>query len=319
MIISFLGKKVKKQTRTNFDVIIIGGGIAGLSAALWCDELGLSALVLEEKPELGGQLLWVHNEIKNYPGREARNGRELRDIFLEQIEKRDFELSLRAQIAGVDLEKKEITLADGSMFTARALVIATGIRRRKLNVAGEEEFTNRGIIESGKKNADLVAGKKVLIIGGGDAAFENALILAETAAKVTLVHRRKTYRAREEFIAQVVKNPKIETLTETAVRKISGNERIESVEIENLQTGEISELPTDALLIRIGVEPNTEIFRGKLEPDKNGYIEINRDCETSAAGVFAVGDVANPTAPTISSAAGMGATAAKAIFSLLKY
>jgi thioredoxin reductase (NADPH) len=305
------------QTRTKFDVVIIGGGVAGLSTALWCDELGLSALLLEEKTELGGQLLWVHNEIKNYPGREAKNGRELRDIFLEQIGKRRFELHLEAQISGIDPVKKEILLADGTKIRGRAIVIATGIRRRKLNVAGEEEFRGRGIIDSGKKNAAGVAGKNVLIVGGGDAAFENALILSETAAGVTLVHRRKSFRAREEFIKQVKDHPKIEILTETAVRKIAGGERLESAELQNLSTGKTRILPVDALLVRIGVEPNTERFRGKLKLDENGYIEIDRNGETGVEGVFAAGDAANPLAPTISSAAGMGATAAKAIFSLL--
>ncbi len=314
---NFYKKKMLNQIRTKFDVIIIGGGVGGLSTALWCDELGLSALLLESRAELGGQLLWTHNEIKNYLGKEAENGRELRDAFLEQIEKRNFELSLQAQIAEIDLEKKEVTLSDKMLFSARAIVIATGVRRRKLDVAGEDEFRTRGIIESGKKNADLVRGKKVLIVGGGDAAFENALILAETAEKVTLAHRRKVFSAREEFIEQVKTHPKITILTETAVQKISGKERIESIELKNLATDETRTLPVDTLLIRIGVAPNTEIFRGNLTLDKNGYIEVNRNCETSIKDVFAVGDVANPLAPTISSAVGMGATGAKVIFSLL--
>ncbi len=305
------------QTRVKFDVVIVGGGIAGLSTALWCDELGLSALILEEKKELGGQLLWVHNEIKNYPGREAKNGRELCDAFLEQIGKRQFELRLQVRIAKIDPEKKEILLADGTKFAARAVVIATGIRRRKLNVAGEDEFQERGIIESGKKNADSVAGKKVLIVGGGDAAFENALILSEAAESVTLVHRRKDFRARPEFTEKVKNHPKVTIFTETAVQKISGGERVESVELKNLSNGETRKIAVDAILIRIGVEPNTEQFRGTLELDENGYIEVNRNCEASIKGIFAVGDAANPLAPTVSSAAGMGATAAKVIFSLL--
>ncbi len=302
---------------TEFDVIIIGGGAAGLSTALWCDELGLSALLLEKNAELGGQLLWTHNEIKNYLGREVKNGREMRDVFLEQIKKRKFSLYLQAEIAGIDLEKRQITLADETKFSARTVVIATGIRRRKLNVEGEDKFKNRGIIESGKKNAESITGKNVGIVGGGDAAFENALILAETASRVTLIHRRKDFRARAEFIEQVEQHPKIKIFTETAVQKITGNERIENVEIKNLVSNKTQILRVDALLIRIGVEPNTENFRGTLNLDKNGYIEVNREGQTSLEKVFAVGDVANPLAPTITTAAGTGATAAKAIFSLL--
>jgi thioredoxin reductase (NADPH) len=302
---------------TEFDVIIIGGGVAGLSTALWCDELGLSALLLEKNAELGGQLLWTHNEIKNYLGKEAKNGRELRDVFLEQIEKRKFTLHLQTEITDVDLEKREITLADETKIFARAVVIATGIRRRKLNVEGEDKFKKRGIIESGKQNAESVTGKNVLIVGGGDAAFENALILAENASHVTLIHRRKDFRARSEFIEQVEQHPKIKIFTETTVQKITGNEQIESVAINNLISNETQMLPIDVLLIRIGVEPNTEQFQGILELDKNGYIEVNRNCETNLEKVFAVGDVANPISLTISTAVGTGATAAKAILSLL--
>jgi thioredoxin reductase (NADPH) len=302
---------------TEFDVIIIGGGVAGLSTALWCDELGLSALLLEKNAELGGQLLWTHNEIKNYLGREVKNGRELRDVFLEQIEKRKFTLHLQAEITDVDLEKREITLADETKIFARAVVIATGIRRRKLNVEGEDKFKKRGIIESGKQNAESVTGKNVLIVGGGDAAFENALILAEKALHVTLIHRRKDFRARTEFIEQVKKHSKIEIFTETTVQKILGNELIEHVEIKHLVSNKTRILPIDALLIRIGVEPNTENFRKNLNLDKSGYVEVNRDGQTNLEKAFAVGDVANPVSLTISTAAGTGATAAKAIFSLL--
>ena len=209
-------------------------------------------------------------------------------------------------------------MRDGTKFSARTVVIATGVSRRKLNVAGEDKFKDRGIIESGKKNAAQTVGKKVLIVGGGDAAFENALILAETAEKVTLIHRHKDFRARREFTEKVEKNPKIEVLTETGITKITGGDKLENVEITNLIGGETRILPVDALLIRIGVEPNTKIFGGKLKLDKNGYIQVNQNCETSLKNVLAVGDVANPLAPTVSSSAGMGATAAKVIFSSLK-
>ena len=299
------------------DVLIIGGGVAGLSTALWCDELELSALMLEAEAEPGGQLLWVHNEIGNYLGREAQNGRELRDVFLEQTAARRFETRLGARVAQADPEEKQILLTGGERFSARAIVVATGIRRRRLGIAGEEEFKGRGLIASGKQSADEVAGKNAVIVGGGDAAFENALILAETARRVTLVHRRAAFSARREFVRKVEAHPRIEILTEAAAEELAGGARLESVRIRHLGSGERRVLPADVVLIRIGVEPNTEIFRGKLKLDRAGYIEIDRDCGTSVEGVYAVGDVANPLAPTIASAAGMGATAAKAILSWL--
>ena len=307
----------KTKSVMDFDVIIIGGGAAGLSAVLWCDELGLNALLLESKTELGGQLLWTYNEIKNHLGVEAENGRELRDIFVRQIETRNFTLRLETKVREVDLEKKSVVLEKGETLFARAIIIAAGIKRRKLNVAGEEKFQNKGIIQSGKRDQNLVKGKTAAIIGGGDAAFENALILAETATKVLLVHRGKDFRARKEFVGKVLENPKVEILTETVLTKFIGNEEIEAVELKNLKTGDTKILPAEAALIRIGVAPDTEIFRGKIDLDERGYIKIDSRCETNVKDIFAVGDVANPVAPTVSSAVGMGATAAKAILEMM--
>jgi len=301
----------------DFDVIIIGGGAAGLSAALWCDELGLNTLLLESNAELGGQLLWIYNKIKNHLGSEAKNGRELRDIFVRQIETRNFTLRLETKVREVDLEKKSVVLEKCETLFARAIIIAAGIKRRKLNVAGEEKFQNKGIIQSGKRDQNLVKGKTAAIIGGGDAAFENALILAETATKVLLVHRGKDFRARKEFVGKVLENPKVEILTETVLTKFIGNEEIEAVELKNLKTGDTKILPAEAALIRIGVAPDTEIFRGKIDLDERGYIKIDSRCETNVKDIFAVGDVANPVAPTVSSAVGMGATAAKAILEMM--
>jgi len=298
----------------NFDVIIIGGGAAGLSAGLWCAELGLNALLLEANAELGGQLLWIYNSIENHLGSGAKNGCELRDVFVRQIENRRFTVRLQSEISDVNLEKKEVLVSSGEKFSARFLIIATGIRRRKLNVEGEEKFKSKGIIESGKRDAKLVKDKKVCIVGGGDAALENALILAKTASEVIVVHRRNNFRARAEFIEQAQNNQKIKILTETVLRKIVGNEQVEAVELEDLSAAELFLLNFDAVLIRVGVEPNTKVLRGKLKLDENGYIKINQNCETNVKGIFAVGDVANPLAPTVSSAVGMGATAVKTIF-----
>jgi thioredoxin reductase (NADPH) len=302
----------------NFDVIIIGGGAAGLSAALWCDELNLKTLLLEAGAELGGQLLWTYNEIKNHLGIEAKNGREMRDAFVRQAENYNFSIRLKMKVSNVDFNKKSVTLESGETLFAQALIVATGIKRRKLNVEGEEKFQNKGIIESGKRNQGLVKGKIVTIIGGGDAAFENALILAKVAEKVFVVNRGTDFRARGEFVGKVLENAKIEILTETVVTEFVGNEQIQAVRLKKLKTGETDIFPTQIVLVRIGVAPNTEIFRGKIDLDEQGYIKIDSRCQTSVKGVFGVGDAANPIAPTISSAVGMGAKAAKAAFERIK-
>ena len=307
----------KSQSAENFDVIIIGGGASGMSAGLWCDELGLNALLLEENESVGGQFLWTYNPIKNYLGVEAANGLEMRDIFLKQINERKFTVKLSCKVAAINVETKSVLLNNGKIFSAKTIIYAAGVSRRKLNIEGEESLRNRGIIESGKRDQHLVKGKKAAVIGGGDAAFENALILAESAAEVFLINRHEYFRARSEFTEQVKQNPKITILTNNIVQEIIGKEKVEGIQLKNVQTDEMHVLQVEAVVIRLGVEPNTKPVDGKLDLDERGYIKINSCCETNIKGVFAVGDVANPIAPTISSAVGMGATAAKAIFAQL--
>ena len=306
--------KIETQNRKTYDVIIIGGGAAGMSAALWCDDLGLSALLLERSGELGGQLLWTYNPIENHLGIKTKNGREMRDIFVKQIETREFDLLAGAENSEIDLKNKRVLLAGGQSVSAQFLIIATGVRRRTLGIKGEERFQNKGILLSGKRDQDLVKNKKAVIVGGGDAAIENALILAEAASQVAVIHRRDKFRARDEFLQKALDNPKISLLTETAVTKISGGETVESIEIKNIKTNEISTLATDAVLLRIGVVPNTENFADSLQLDENGYIKINAEGETNIKQVYAVGDVANPVSPTVSTAVGTGAAAVKSIY-----
>src|SRR5438067_8187470 len=147
------------------DVIIIGAGPAGLSAARWCDELGLDTLVIEREREVGGQLLRVYNPVANYLGFEAADGRELRDRFAAQVEEKDFDLWTGAEIEGVDLRAKRVRLRSGEELQSVALVLATGVRRRRLGVPGEEEFKGRGLLESGKRDRERVAGQDVLVVG----------------------------------------------------------------------------------------------------------------------------------------------------------
>jgi thioredoxin reductase (NADPH) len=295
------------------DVIIIGGGVAGLSAGYWCAELGLSALVLEREAELGGTLLRVFNPLHNHLGARAENGKELRDQITAQIKNSAMEIRTGVEVRSVDLAEKKVELIDGSALEAKSLIIATGTRRRKLNVPGEDKFAGRGILFSGAKDPEAVAGLDVCIVGGGDAAFENASILAEHARSVTVVHRGDHFRAREEFKSKVGSNPKIRVIAKAKVIDFSGKDLVESVKISDVSTGEESNIPVQAVLIRIGVEPNTELFNDQLELDERGYISINSKCETSVEGVYAVGDMANPDATTVSTAAGTGATAAHVI------
>ncbi len=299
------------------DVLIIGAGPAGLSAARWCDELGLDTLVLEAAEKAGGQLLSVRNPIENYLGVRAANGRELRDRFVEQTKDCDFDLWTNVEIASVDLKAKRVLLRSGEELQSIAIIIATGLRRRKLGIPGEDEFIGRGMIESsGDRSA--FAGRDVCVIGGGDAAAENALLFAEVCPTVTLVHRGKKLRARREFTEALHTNHCITVFPESVVHRIIGTDRVEAVEIERAGAIKPFQMAVQGVIVRVGFEPNTELFRDQLEMDSRAYVITSSQQEASVENVFAVGDVANPLAPTISGAVGAGATAARVIASRLQ-
>jgi len=297
------------------DVIIIGAGPAGLSTAFWCDELGLDTLVLEQADAVGGQLHRVYNPINNYLGLKARNGEELLERFAADVDNADFDLWTQTSITSADLKARRIALASGEELQSIAIVIATGVRPRELGVPGEKELAGKGMIESATRDRQLFAGHDVCVVGGGDAAVENALLLAEVCPTVTLVHRGKKLRARSEFTEQLQALHCITVFTESVLTRIIGDERAEAVEIQRKQGLKPFQLAVRGVLIRIGVEPNTDLFKGQLETDEGGYVVVNSQQETNVPMVFAVGDVANPVAPTISGATGAGATAAKVIAS----
>ncbi len=298
------------------DVLIIGAGPAGLSAARWCDELGLDTLVLEAAEKVGGQLLSVRNPIENYLGVRAANGLELRDRFVEQTKDCDFDLWTNVEIASLDLKAKRVLLRSGEELQSIAIIIATGLRRRKLGIPGEDEFIGRGMIESsGDRSA--FAGRDVCVIGGGDAAAENALLFAEVCPTVTLVHRGKKLRARREFTEALHTNHCITVFPESVVHRIIGTDRVEAVEIERAGSIKPFQMAVQGVIVRVGFEPNTELFRDQLEMDGRAYVITSSRQEASVENVFAVGDVANPLAPTISGAVGAGATAARVIASRL--
>jgi thioredoxin reductase (NADPH) len=295
------------------DVIIIGAGPAGLSAAFWCEELGLDALVLEQSHQIGGQLHHVYNPVENYLGLKTQNGHELLQLFTRDVDSAEFDLWTQVAIESVDVVAKRILLQSGERLQSIAMVVATGVRRRKLGVAGEDEFTGKGIIESAAKDRQRFAGKDVCVVGGGDAAVENALLLAEVCPTVTLIHRGKKLRARRELAERLQTNHCITVFTESVLTRILGREEVEAVEILRKDGLKPFQLAVRGVLIRIGVEPNTELFRDQLQLDEKGYLSVSSEQETNVRQVFAIGDVSNPLAPTISSATGAGATAAKVI------
>ena len=299
------------------DVIIIGAGPAGLSTAFWCDEFGLDTLVLEQAEEIGGQLHRVYNPIENYLGVKTGSGKELLDRFAADVEAAEFDLWTQTSIASVDLKVRRVSLASGEELQSIAIVIATGVRPRQLGVSGETEFVGKGMMESAARDRQLFAGKDVCVVGGGDAAVENALLLAEVCPTVTLVHRGKKLRARKEFIEKLRAVHCITIFTESVLTRIIGEDDVVAVEIQRKQGLKPFQLAVRGVLIRIGVKPNTELFKDQIETDEKGFLVVNGLQETNVPMVFAIGDVSNPLAPTISGATGAGATAAKVIASRL--
>ena len=295
------------------DVVIIGAGPAGMSAALWCDELGLDTLLLEQGAEVGGQLFNVYNPIGNYLGVRAADGRELRDAFAAQVAGAEFDIWTEVEIERLDLATRRITLTNGEQVQSIFIIIATGVRRRRLGIAGERELAGRGVLESATRDRHLVAGRDACVVGGGDAAVENALLLAEVCPTVTLVHRGRELSARSEFVERLRGEHCITVFKESTLQRIIGDEAVEAVEI--LRSGALKpfQMAVGGVLVRIGVEPNNELFRDQLRLDTRGYVAVTSEHETSVENVFAVGDISNPLAPTISGATGAGATAAKVI------
>ncbi|MCM3870935.1 MAG: NAD(P)/FAD-dependent oxidoreductase [Pyrinomonadaceae bacterium] len=295
------------------DVVIIGAGPAGLSSALWCDHLGLDTLILEQSETAGGQLHSIFGPIENYVGLRAANGAELLVRFADQIDNAGFDVWTNVEIASVDLAAKRVVLRSGEQLQSIAIIIATGVRRRQLGIPGENDFSGKGIIDSAARDRDQFTGKDVCVIGGGDAAVENAILLADVCPTVTLVHRGKKLSARREFVEQLQTNHCVTVFTESVVSRIIGNEEVEAVEIRRKEAIKPFQMAVRGVLIRIGVEPNTELFRDQLQLDTKGYIVVTSQQETRVPNVFAVGDVSNPLAPTLSGATGAGATAAKVI------
>ena len=296
-----------------YDVLIIGAGPAGLAAALWCDDLGLDTIVLEQNEQVGGQLLSIYGAIEDYPGVRAKNGREFLERFSERVSEADFDVWTNVEIESVDLKTKRVALRSGEQLQSISIIIATGVRRRELGIAGEKEFAGRGVIESANKDRNEFAGKDVCVIGGGDAAAENAILLANVCPTVTLVHRRKTLKARPTFVQQLQSQHCITVFPESIVTRILGNDKVEAVEILRKDALKPFQMAVQGVMIRIGVEPNTDLFSEQLELNDEGYAIVTSHHETNVANVFAIGDVSNPLAPTISGANGAGATAAKVI------
>ncbi len=291
------------------DLIILGSGPAGLTAALYTARAKLSPLVITGN-EIGGQLS-LTTEVDNYPGfPEGATGPELIDLMTRQAERFGTEFDFD-EATEVDLSQHPFWIkTHGGEHRAKALIVATGASPRRLGVPGEEKFTGRGVSYCAACDGFFYQGKEVVVVGGGDSALEEGLFLTKFASRVRVVHRRDQLRAGPLLQERAGEDDKIEFIWNSVVTEIVGEEGVEAVQLENVQTGERSILPTGGVFIYIGQIPNSDLFKGQLEMDERGYILTDRRKHTNVVGVFAAGEVEDSIFQQVVTCAGAGCKAA---------
>jgi thioredoxin reductase (NADPH) len=291
-------------------VIIVGSGPAGWSAAIYAARADLYPLLITGN-ELGGQVA-ITTEVENYPGfPEGLTGPELVEKMRAQAEKFGTAVEID-YVTEIDVNGPPfgVTTAGGKSYRAKALIIATGASPRKLGVPGEERLTGRGVSYCATCDGFFFRGKEVLVVGGGDSALEEGLFLTKFATRVRLVHRRDQLRAGAVLKHRAEANPKIEFIWNSVVTRIEGENRVQSVTLTNVVSGEVKELPTDGVFVYIGHFPNNQLFTGKLAMDEQGYVITDKLMRTSVPGIFAAGEIQDPRYRQVATSAGQGVQAA---------
>jgi thioredoxin reductase (NADPH) len=274
----------------HFDAIIIGGGPAGMTAGIYLSRARLKTLIISDGV-LGGQMVLTH-EIANYPGVESISGYQLSNIMKKQAKTFGCVIKGNTSVESFNLEGeiKEVTLSDGNTYTANAVILTPGGRSRTLNMPGEAQFKGRGISYCATCDGDFFTGKEIVVVGGGNSALEEAVSLTRYATKVTIVHQFDHFQAFEYAVEEAKANDKINFVMESSIVKFNGDDKLSSVDIKNLKTGEIQDFKTDGVFIFIGYVPNTEFLKGTLNMNKWNEIIVDSDMLTSIPGVYAAGD-----------------------------
>lgn len=292
-----------------FDIIILGGGPAGLSAAIYAARSSAKTAIIDISM-LGGQPS-NYLELENYPGFSKIGGYDLMEKFEEHADMFGIQKFPMEEIQSVDLtsEIKTVTTLNGE-FKAKSIIIATGAQSKKLEVEGEKEFVGRGVSYCAVCDGAFYKDKVVAVVGGGNAAVEEAGYLTKFASKVYLIHRRDELRADKIVQERAFKNEKLEFIYDTVVNKINGDGVVKSATIENVKTHEVKDLAIDGIFPYIGFEPNADLFAGQVKQDKNGFIMVDEAMQTSVKGVYAIGDVRVTPLRQVITAAADGAIAA---------
>ena len=291
------------------DLIIIGGGPAGLTAGLYAARSRLKTLLLE-KLSPGGQVL-LTDMVENYPGfTDPISGFELMDRMRRQAE--GFGLTIESQeVLRLNLSpKKKEVVTDKGLLECKSLILTTGAMPRKLAIEGEERLTGKGVSYCATCDGPFYRDREVAVIGGGDTAVEEAMYLTRFASKVYLVHRRNALRATKLLQERAFAQKKLSFVWDSIPQRILGETGVEGIELKNAKSGELSQLRLDGVFVFIGYDPNNDLVKGLLKLDSYGFIVTDNDLTTSIPGVFAAGDIRSKLLRQISTAVGEGATAA---------
>lgn len=319
--------KKERREKTMHDLIIIGSGPAGLSAAVYAKRAGLDAIILEQSPVSGGQVLNTY-EVDNYLGMPGINGFDMGMRFREHADKLGCQFVETTVDAFSKIEKKEkielkaavqeskpmymVHTEDGD-YETRTIIVASGASYAKLEIPGEAELTGMGVSYCATCDGAFFKGKTVAVVGGGDVAVEDAIFLARGCEKVYLIHRREELRAASILQKNLMELSNVEILWNTVVETIEGEEQVNNLKIKNLISGEINLLPLSGVFIAVGIKPNSSNFKESVPCDEQGYIIAGEDCASKIPGIYAVGDIRTKNLRQIITAVSDGANAITSI------
>lgn len=292
-----------------YDAIVVGGGVAGLTAAVYLCRAGKSVLVME-KNGFGGQIT-KSPKVENFPGFMSISGAEIGDKMLEQAMAQGAEAELEELLSVTEGNGvKKLTCVSGAEFLCRALIIATGAKPRQLGLKNEEKLSGSGVCYCSVCDGAFFKGQTVAVAGGGNTALQDALMLCEICKKVYLIHRRDSFRGEARLVEKLRDKPNVELVTEARIEELIGEDELTGLRIE--QRGEKRELSVSGIFVSVGRVPDTEIFKDIIKLDSQGYADSGEDCISEAEGIFVAGDCRKKTVRQLSTAIADGSVAALA-------
>jgi len=300
-----------------YDVLIVGGGLAGLTAGIYAARYGLNTAIIEQM--MGGAQIINLEKIENFPGfPEGISGAELGPAAQEQAMDVGVEFIMaEAHNVSKDGDYK-VVHSDAGDYRAKTVIMAAGSSLRKMGIPGEDEFYGRGVSHCATCDGPMFMGETVGVVGGGDSAADEALTLTEYAGKVMLFHRRDEFRAQKVLQDRLIRNPKVEIVWDALVQEIIGEDTVSGVQIRNHITNFEETISLTGMFVYVGLEPNSALVNGVAKIDNSGHVQVNLSMETSLPGLYAVGDIRQNSASQLVTAAGDGATAAISAFQYIK-